>query len=66
MKTPFRNASIAFAFGVVASAFAISGVATVTGSVNAAAHGLWRLAQQAGLTTMRRPGTGSAKGAPTP
>src|SRR5437762_831310 len=26
MKTPFRNASIAFAFGVVASAFAISWV----------------------------------------
>jgi hypothetical protein len=37
------------------SAFAIAGLCTVSGDANAAAHGLWRLAQQAGLTARRRP-----------
>ena len=38
-----------------ASAFTIAGLRTVSGDANAAAHGLWRLAQQAGLTAKRRP-----------
>jgi 2-dehydro-3-deoxygalactonokinase len=36
------------------SAFALSGVETVARAVNAAAHGLWRLAQQARLTVTPR------------
>jgi len=38
-----------------ASAFTIAGLRTVSGDANAAAHGLWRLAQQAGLTAKRHP-----------